>query len=202
MKQRQHPIPMVVQAGLLKRAYPDSQVSLKRDRLRWIADLTPTPLSRTYRVKLEMHKDGNPEVRLVHPTLQTRDGVRCPHLYQGGVLCLYLPRAFEWTSEMHLIATIVPWISEWLAHYEVWLATGEWTGGGAHPGTESSMAQTEPATRDTRPSKVDATPKSTAAVDSGARSFVTPTSTTEARADFFGERTEVQVLEALESCNA
>lgn len=133
MKHRLPPIPMATQMARLIKAYPSSQASLKRDVLRWVVDLTPTPLSRTYRVKLEMHKDGKPEVRLIQPTLQTREGERCPHLYPDGVLCLYLPGAFEWTKEMQLVETIVPWISEWLAHYEVWLATGEWTGGGEHP---------------------------------------------------------------------
>lgn len=130
---------MTVQMAKLKTAYPASKASLKRDVLCWIVDLTPTPLSRTYRVKLEMHKDGKPEVRLIQPTLQTRDGKRCPHLYPDGVLCLYLPGAFEWTREMQLVVTIVPWISEWLAHYEVWLATGEWTGGGEHPQIKDSV---------------------------------------------------------------
>jgi hypothetical protein len=26
--------------------------------------------------------------------------------------------------------TIVPWTAEWLVHYEIWLVTGEWYGGG------------------------------------------------------------------------
>lgn len=34
---------------------------------------------------------------------------------------------------MYLNATIIPWTSEWLFNYEVWLATGEWRGGGMHP---------------------------------------------------------------------
>jgi len=147
MKHRLHPVPMAVQMARLIRAYPGSQASLKRDVLCWVADLTPTPLSRTYRVKLEMHKDGKPEVRLVHPTLQTRDGQRCPHLYPGGVLCLYLPGAFEWTKEMQLVGTVVPWISEWLAHYEVWLATGVWTGGGVHPETKNGRSRVRTSTR-------------------------------------------------------
>jgi hypothetical protein len=33
---------------------------------------------------------------------------------------------------MLLAYTVVPWISEWLLYYELWLFTGEWTGGG-HP---------------------------------------------------------------------
>ena len=34
---------------------------------------------------------------------------------------------------MLLADTIVPWAAEWLMHYELWLVTGEWTGGGDHP---------------------------------------------------------------------
>lgn len=147
MKHRLHPISMPVQMARLKQAYPESHATLKRDVLCWVADLTPTPVSRTYRVKLEIHKDGKPVVRLVRPTLQTRDGERCPHLYRGGVLCLYLPGAFEWTKEMQLVETIVPWISEWLAHYEVWLATGEWTGGGVHPDIKNGRSRVTTSTQ-------------------------------------------------------
>ena len=31
---------------------------------------------------------------------------------------------------MLIVDTIVPWTAEWLLHYEVWLATGEWLGDG------------------------------------------------------------------------
>ena len=37
---------------------------------------------------------------------------------------------------MQLATTIVPWCSEWLFYYELWLATGEWLGGGVHPHPE------------------------------------------------------------------
>jgi hypothetical protein len=33
-------------------------------------------------------------------------------------------------STMALATTIVPWIAEWLYHYEAWLATGVWSDGG------------------------------------------------------------------------
>jgi hypothetical protein len=29
-----------------------------------------------------------------------------------------------------LAITVVPWISEWLIYYELWLVTGRWLGGG------------------------------------------------------------------------
>jgi len=35
---------------------------------------------------------------------------------------------------MSLADTILPWASLWFFYYEIWLATGEWVGGGEHPG--------------------------------------------------------------------
>jgi hypothetical protein len=57
-----------------------------------------------------------------------------PHRYKEGDLCLYLPWGNEWSSHMMLVHTIIPWANEWLMHYELWLITGEWYGGGIHPG--------------------------------------------------------------------
>jgi len=65
-----------------------------------------------------------------------------PHVYPGDQLCLYYPG--EWRHDMLLVATVLPWTAEWLIHYEVWLVTGQWTGGGhaaceVRPGEESSQ---------------------------------------------------------------
>jgi hypothetical protein len=84
-------------------------------------------------VKLGYKLHDVPRVHVVHPNLAVRAGEKLPHVYEGNRLCLYLPRAAEWTRSMLLAETIVPWALEWLLHYEVWLATGTWTGGGQHP---------------------------------------------------------------------
>lgn len=39
----------------------------------------------------------------------------------------------EWTSEMPLAETIIPWASLWLFYFEDWLVTNGWKGGGEHP---------------------------------------------------------------------
>ena len=44
--------------------------------------------------------------------------------------CLFYPAGREWRSDMKIATSIVPWLSLWLYYYEVWLATGEWEGGG------------------------------------------------------------------------
>lgn len=47
--------------------------------------------------------------------------------------CLFHPESDQWTSEMLIVDTIIPWLMSWLLDYEVWFLTGEWCGGGVHP---------------------------------------------------------------------
>ena len=49
----------------------------------------------------------------------------------NGRLCLHFPG--EWDPRMLISETIIPWASEWLYFHELWLATGEWHGGGHNP---------------------------------------------------------------------
>jgi hypothetical protein len=44
----------------------------------------------------------------------------------------------EWKSNMPLANTVLPWTTEWLYYYEIWLVPGEWTGGGDWPGVHGS----------------------------------------------------------------
>lgn len=37
---------------------------------------------------------------------------------------------------MTLADTIIPWTLDWLMHYEFWLATGKWRGGGVEHGDQ------------------------------------------------------------------
>ena len=120
------------QASLLG-LFPGSSAWVQRRELTWLGRLTPSALSRTYRVRLRYKMLGSPEVHVLEPSLEKRGSDAPPHLYPGEELCLYLPRIGEWRRTMMLTQTIIPWTSEWLLNYEIWLATGEWCGGGMHP---------------------------------------------------------------------
>jgi uncharacterized protein len=62
-----------------------------------------------------------------------------PHVYRLGhkpefpALCLFDPKQDEWSPDEFIADKIIPWAIKWLFYYEVWLATGEWQGGGRHP---------------------------------------------------------------------
>lgn len=121
------------QMAALKRAFPDSNAVVKRNKLQWISRLTPSPLSETYRIRLEYSLEKSPKVFVEEPPITEPEGRRLEHRFPDGSLCLYVPGVGEWQPEMLLVETIVPWTSEWLFHYELWLLTGEWYGGGIAP---------------------------------------------------------------------
>ena len=126
-------ISLSLQAFNLKGLFPNSSASIQRNCLVWEGNLLPTPLSELYRVRVSYKLGRTPRVNVIKADLIVPYGKRLPHTYPGDRLCLYYPGSRDWRGDMLLTKTIVPWISEWLYYYELWLVTGEWYGGGIHP---------------------------------------------------------------------
>jgi len=93
----------------------------------------PTPISQIYTLRLRYKLAKSPQVNVLKPEFIIPEGKRLPHTYPRNRLCLYYPGSGDWRGDMLLSKTIVPWISEWLYYYELWLVSGEWYGGGIHP---------------------------------------------------------------------
>jgi hypothetical protein len=111
----------------------------------WVAafNLQPSPVSRTYRVRLDFADAHPPRVYVLEPDIFLLAAERRPpHLYPPfeypAHLCLFHPDKRDWTRQMLVSETIVPWASEWLFYFELWLVTKEWMGGGEHPSARSS----------------------------------------------------------------
>lgn len=101
----------------------------------------PTSISRGYSLRLTYRRSERPDVRVLAPSIPelAAGHGRVPHLYEHShpvKLCLYLPRTREWGAGMSLAKTVVPWSIDWLFYFEIWLATGDWNGGGEHPPPE------------------------------------------------------------------
>lgn len=132
-------VAIAVQAGNLKRMFPEAVISTIHDyRLTWTNTLSPSPLGGTYKIKLIYETGSSPKVYVVDPTplFRPEGKSKLPHCYDSikQHLCLYYPNGREWNKSMLLTQTIIPWTYEWLYHYEIWLINGGyWTGGGAHP---------------------------------------------------------------------
>ena len=137
------------QVELMRRNWPLFKI-LHRTRWEVLWEGCLRPLCQPYTVQVWLPRTqghsgaGNspiPRVTVVNPLLHQRSddpSEPIPHHYPNldhpelPFLCLYDPAANEWHSSLSVARTIVPWTIDWLACYEGWLATGEWTGGGRH----------------------------------------------------------------------
>ncbi len=124
---------LIREARLLKDHYPHGKATLKAGVLRWTGELQPSEVSRQYLVDLRYAPPHYPRVFVRRPKLVHDADDNLPHIYPDGSLCLHEPD--QWTPGDRIAKTILPWTSEWLLHYEIWRATGEWCGsGGNHTG--------------------------------------------------------------------
>lgn len=125
---------IIEQMASIKRNYVNFITSIERNSL-WIkGELQPTSRSDVYTVEIIYHFRKRPIVNILNPVLvKNFKGEDIPHVYPGDKLCLYQPKYNEFKFSDFLSATIVPWTSLWLYHYEVWHVTGDWLGGGEHP---------------------------------------------------------------------
>lgn len=127
-------VPMHRQLQEMKRLHPAFTATWECGEVVWHGLVRPTALANEYSVRIAYRMGDAPRVYVDQPKLQSRgDGTSIPHLYKEGHLCLFLPFGFEWDVSKLIAATILPWATLWLHHYEVWRVTGDWLGGGQHP---------------------------------------------------------------------
>lgn len=129
-------IPLIVQANKLQSYFPDSKYSVRQNILVWKGYLQPTYLSPKYLIKVVYQREKHPDVYVIQPKpLVLAEGKsKLEHVYDSDKqhLCIYYKRAKEWNETKFIADTIIPWTSEWLFHYEIWVTTGIWHGGGIH----------------------------------------------------------------------
>lgn len=128
------------QHALMKAAFGDRfKVRFNGPSAKWQGSVIPFDGAGSYLIQVEYTIKDVPRVRILDPQLIVRQGdKRLPHTYpdednRRNLVrpCLFVPD--EWDARSHIAATIVPWTCEWLLHYEMWVVTGEWLGGGLHP---------------------------------------------------------------------
>lgn len=123
---------IAAQAKYLQAIFKESTINYTSRELIWRGNIKPSPIHDTYSVKLYFKKGNRPKVYVLNPKLIIPTGKELPHVHSEDDLCLYYPNGKEWNEEKFLVKTMLPWASEWLYHYEIWLVTGDWNGGGIH----------------------------------------------------------------------
>jgi len=136
VKIKKHKIPLMAQAYKLKTYFPESNYSIRHDVLVWKGYLQPLELSLKYLIKIVYRPEHHPDVYVIEPKPLplAKETVKLEHVYDTKKqhLCIYYRRVNEWDETKYIADKIIPWTSEWLLHYEYWVATGIWHGGGIH----------------------------------------------------------------------
>jgi len=124
----QQQLGLAVQLCHLQSVFPNSFSRIRNHcELEWRGHLQPTPMSTNYVVGLNYRVGKRPRVEVLEPELKLPERRSEIHMFQDESLCLYFMD--EWTEDMVIAKTIIPWSCEWLVHYELWGVTGQWLGG-------------------------------------------------------------------------
>lgn len=125
------PLSIGQQVCAMRRCFAQLKPIVHRNSVTWTGSILSHEGGLPYLVKIRYDLGRTPKTWIISPPLPA-DGDRViPHLYSDGSLCLHLPAG--WNPNQIIAITIVPWICHWLFHYEIWLATNSWEGGGEHP---------------------------------------------------------------------
>ena len=135
---KRRPLGLQKQLMLLEQLFPEGRGTIRYGTLCWSCEVFPSPLSLKYLIELEYLWGKTPRVYVSGGELlglESFDAI--PHQYSNLTtdhkVCVCLDR-LPWDSTTIIARTLIPWAIEWLAHFEVWLISGKWTGGGIHNG--------------------------------------------------------------------
>jgi hypothetical protein len=126
-----------MQLLLLQRRFPEGAGIIARSRLVWDQSLQPHALAHRYQCRLEHKLQGYPSLCCLDPALSVlADGRTLPHVnsrMEPVEMCLFMRNSECWNDGMVLADIVLPLAFYWLAHFEDWLYSGVWRGGGTHP---------------------------------------------------------------------
>lgn len=82
--------------------------------------------SDSYRIKIEYVAGYEPKTTIVSPIIEPKKEI---HMYNDHSICLYYPPDMRWNEKIPIYKYTIPWISEWIIFYELYLINGNiWEG--------------------------------------------------------------------------
>lgn len=128
---RDHPLTVWHQVYYMESDFHQLKATVHGGHVTWRGPVKHCVGGVQYEVLIDFQWPRQLKAWVARPALVTRPGDQIPHRYSDNSLCLHLVN--EWNAGKIISRTIVPWIAHWLFHYEIWLITGDWYGGGVHP---------------------------------------------------------------------
>jgi hypothetical protein len=114
------------QRKLIEDHYSFLSCTIKNNVLTCVGALQPKNCMGQYKVKIEYVAGHEPKSTIISPKIVPSPKV---HMYQDCSLCLHYPRDMVWNEKTKLYQYTIPWISEWIIFYEIYLINGnKWEG--------------------------------------------------------------------------
>jgi hypothetical protein len=117
---------LAYQKKLLEEHCPFLTCSIFRNVLTCTGEISHPDWKRSYRIKIECVAGKEPKSTILSPDI---DPCREIHMYPDHSLCLHYPQDMPWNEKTKLFKYTVPWITEWILYYELYLVNGgKWEG--------------------------------------------------------------------------
>ena len=88
--------------------------------------IQPNGCLNSYNIKIEYVAGYEPKTTIQMPIIEPSKEI---HMYRDHSICLYYPPDMTWNEKTQVYKYTVPWISEWIVFYELYLVNGNiWEG--------------------------------------------------------------------------
>ena len=114
------------QQELIEKEYDFLDCRIIRNVLTCTGSIKPDNCKGTYKVKIECVAGFEPKTTILSPEIEPSEKI---HMYKDHSLCLHYPPDMKWGVQTMIYQYTIPWISEWIIFYELYLVNGgKWLG--------------------------------------------------------------------------
>lgn len=115
-----------IQQKLLEKQFEYLNCKIENNILICTGYLRPDGCKNEYKVKIECVLGHEPKSTILFPLIEPSPKI---HMYNDHSLCLHYPPDMFWNADIKIYEYTVPWISEWIIFYELYLVNGNvWEG--------------------------------------------------------------------------
>lgn len=114
------------QRKLVEENFPFLDCTIQNKVLICSGWMQPDNCKEKYKIKIEYVAGHEPKSTILYPIIEPRKEI---HMYKDHSLCLHYPPDMKWNEKIKIYEYTVPWISEWVIFYEIYLINGgKWEG--------------------------------------------------------------------------
>ena len=114
------------QQKLIERHFKFLNCKIKKTVLVCAGTLKLANCRNIYSILIEYVAGYEPKTTILSPNIMPCQEI---HMYQDHSLCLHYPKDMVWNERTLIFKYTVPWISEWIYYYEIYLINGNvWEG--------------------------------------------------------------------------